>query len=322
VDGENISLMGSRFFGLENVTLSGTQRGNVLTLTGTQAIPVTFARSSMTAYQAQVSELNARSQGTIRARAAARVQMQAEESQRSFIAAIDQLLGRMLRFNSEADVHLGRFPGAERGYQAITAKIAADVARERELARNPNAFVTRSQLSVPATQTSLLMDQMHYQTQSLESSMKENIQPVVNELGTLERGCRNTLSNSNNLPPAQIQARDVACGRLGNAAIPFRQKFDATTAGLVHLEQVYQGERSRQQRLLREGRDTLNETPRDLVLTVWGERRTTRPQNHPEFPKGSFPKINPSAGLQPVVDVVGLPGQVVTSVSPLRRRRT
>jgi hypothetical protein len=252
VDGENVSLTGSRFFGLQNVTLSGTQRGNVLTLTGTQAIPLTFGRSSMTAYQAQVSELNARSQGIIRARAAAQARLQAEESQRSFIAAIDQLLGRMLRFNSEADVHLGRFPGAEKGYQAITAKIAADVARERELAGNPNAFVTRSQLSVAATQTSLLTDQMHYQTQSLESSLQGNIQPVVNELGTLEQGCRNTLSNSNNLPPAQIQARDAACGRLGNAATPFRQKFGAIAAGLAHLEQVYQEERSKQQQLLQE----------------------------------------------------------------------
>ena len=106
--------------------------------------------------------------------------------------------------------------------------------------------------NVAATQTSLQTDQIHYQTQSLESSLQGNIQPVVNELSTLEQGCRNTLSNSNNLPPAQIQARDAACRRLGDAATPFRQKFDATAAGLVHLEQVYQGERSRQQRLLRE----------------------------------------------------------------------
>src|SRR5690348_11215907 len=45
IDGENVTIQGSRFFGLESFVLSGTLKGNVLTLTGAQSVPLTFTRS-------------------------------------------------------------------------------------------------------------------------------------------------------------------------------------------------------------------------------------------------------------------------------------
>ena len=76
--------------------------------------------------------------------------------------------------DAEADLHLGRFPNAEKGYEAITAKVSEYVTRERQLAGSPNRTVDRSQLYVAANQASLNTDQMHYQGQSLQSSLDTN----------------------------------------------------------------------------------------------------------------------------------------------------
>jgi hypothetical protein len=62
VDGENVTIQGSRFFGLESFVLSGTIGGNVLTLTGAQSVSLAFARSTPAEFQAKVAALNAQSQ--------------------------------------------------------------------------------------------------------------------------------------------------------------------------------------------------------------------------------------------------------------------
>src|SRR5579859_7214861 len=108
VDGENVTIQGSRFFGLESFVLSGTLSGDVLTLTGAQSVPLTFTRSTSSEFQARVSELNARSQSVIHAKAAAQSQLRTLEAQRRFVSEVDNLIGRMQQFDSQADVHLGR----------------------------------------------------------------------------------------------------------------------------------------------------------------------------------------------------------------------
>jgi len=275
VNGENVSLTGSRFLGLESVMLSGTLRGDVLALTGTQAIttqaiPATFARSSMTAYQQQVSALNARAQAVIKANAAARAKAEAdreaaqseEEAQRAafqarmqvvdavgnLVRAIDQTTAKMGQFDSEADVHLGRFPNAEKTYEGITAKMAQYVDRERQLAGNPNASVARSQLVVAANQASLLTDQLHNQVVPLGWSLQNNVKPIADELSLLEQQCGQPVSTSSD--DNLLRTRDTACGHLRDAGTPFRQKFNAVSSGLANLEQVYQAERDKQQRLI------------------------------------------------------------------------
>ncbi len=145
VDGENVIIQGSRFFGLESFVLSGTLRGNALTLTGAQSVPLTFTASTPAEFQAKLAELSARSQGIIQAK------------------AVDRLVGRIQVFDSQADLHLGRFPSAEKAYEAITARVGEYVARERQLAGNPKATVARAQLFVAANQASIQTDQMHHQ---------------------------------------------------------------------------------------------------------------------------------------------------------------
>ena len=86
---------------------------------------------------------------------------EAFQAQVNFVSQIDQLMRRMAQFDAEADIHFGRFPGAEKGYEGITARVGAYVARERQLAGNTNAAVARGQLSVAANQASIQTEQMH-----------------------------------------------------------------------------------------------------------------------------------------------------------------
>lgn len=60
-DGENVTLAGSGFFGLRSFTAAGKLEGSTLTLTGEQAIPLTFKRTSILDYQTQEAALNSRS---------------------------------------------------------------------------------------------------------------------------------------------------------------------------------------------------------------------------------------------------------------------
>ena len=247
----NVTLSGSRFFGLQTFTLSGTLDGNKLTLNGSGGpTPFVLNRADMPEYQKQLANLNATSQSVLAAKAAAVSRQRMDQAQRNLVAQIDQTVTRMQRFDSDADVHLGRFPGAERHYQAITAKIGEYVQRERSLAGNSNAEVTRSQLSVAATQASFETDQMHYQTQSLESSLSVDVKPLSDEAANLEAACGAPGATLPNLTPAQTDAHNAACGRLATALPTFRQKCSAMTAGLAHLEQVYSQEKNAQQALL------------------------------------------------------------------------
>lgn len=252
MDGENVTIQGSRFFGLESFILSGTLSGNMLTLTGAQSVPLSFTRSTSSEFQARVSELNARSQRIIHAKAAAQSQLRTLEAQRRFVLAVDQLIGRMQQFDSKADLHLGRFPGAERAYAGITAKVSAYVARERQLGENPNAAVAPGQLSVAADQAAIQTEQIHNQGEALQSALETNVKPMTNQAGAFEQQCHAVSRSPGNLTPDEVQSVNAACAQLESAAPPSRAKFSAMSAGLSHLEQIYQRERSAQQQLIQE----------------------------------------------------------------------
>jgi hypothetical protein len=252
VDGENVTISGSRFFGLESFTLSGTLNGDALTLSGAQSSPLVLARSTLAKFQAADTELTDHSQSVITTNAAIQAKQRTYQAERNFAASIYQLISRMERFNSAADVHLGRFPGVEKGYEGITAKVAGYVARERQLAGNPNVSVTRGQLSDTANQVSNQTEQMHDQIESLESALHTDVKPVADESANLEQRCLFLKMNTGSLNPAEIQNVIAACGRLEIVVTPFRRKFDAMSAGLAHLEQVYQREQKAQQRLIQE----------------------------------------------------------------------
>ena len=252
---ENVTLSGSRFMGLQTFSFAGTLDGNKLTLTSSETpMPFELKRADMSDYQKQLGRLNAASATILAAKTAALRQQEAQEAQQKadqaagdFAAAVDQLIAQMQRFDSEADVHLGRFPGVEKGYRDITAKISGYVLRERQLASNPDASVTRSQLSVAASQASFATDQIHNDGQSLESLLDADVKPTAEAGKTLEQRCRGGWSG---LTVTQMETRNDACSRYLSAAPTFRQKYDAVEAGLAHLEQVYTQEKTAQEALL------------------------------------------------------------------------
>jgi hypothetical protein len=251
VDGENISITSAGLLGIQSTTLSGTLNGDTLTLTGSLAQPLVLKRSSLTVYQAQMNQLNGRSQAIIAAKAAALARENAERSQRNFVQAIDRLAAQMQQFDQQAEVHLSRFPGVEKQYQAITAKVRDSVEKERRLAGNADASVARSQLSIAATQASFETDQLHYEGQSLESSMAPTTNQLLADARSYGQVCQSLLSAYRaNAPQGQSEAEISACHRLVEADTLFRPKYNAFEGGLTHLDQVYTQEKSAQQALL------------------------------------------------------------------------
>ena len=248
VDGENVTLTATGFFGLDAATFSGTFEGSTLTLTGVEPTPFVLKRSPLADYQAQVSALNKRSQNIIAAKTAAQSRQRTEQAQKNFVAQIDQLITKTQQFDSAADVHLSRFTNAEKRYEATTAKMNGYVERERQLAGNANAFVARTQLAVDANQASIDTSQLHIEQQSFQSSFESNGNPIADEVTDFELRCHTVTPSE--LTPAEVDAIKAACGRLVNAAPLFREKYKAMVAGLAHLEQAYMNESKAQQALL------------------------------------------------------------------------
>jgi hypothetical protein len=83
----------------------------------------------------------------------------------------------------------------------------------------------------------------------LRASFESNIQPLTGEATNFETACRHAVL-PDPLTPAQSAARNAACERLFRADVPYRQKFEAMTQGLMHLDQIYQQERNAQEGLL------------------------------------------------------------------------
>jgi hypothetical protein len=250
IEGNNITLSGSRFFGLQTITLFGTRVGNTLSLTGIEPKSVTFTRAALTEYQAQVGKIDARSQVMRAQKISLLTRLRTHEAAKNFVASVDQLISKMQRFDSEADLHLRRFPSAEENYHTITQQVTGYVSRERQLANTLNSSNARSQLSNAATEASFTTDQMHDHAQTLQTTLDTNVNPIAEEATALEQQCRQFGSESGSLTPLEDGAHTVACSRLSIAVAPFRQKYNAVSAGLAHLEQVYKHERNSQQELL------------------------------------------------------------------------
>lgn len=252
-DGNNVSMSLKPISFLPfTVTASGALDGDKLTLTGGftggQPTTVVLVRSDVSDYQAQANALNMQSSSILAAKAAADARKKAAQKERDFIAGLDQLVGRMKRFNAAADARLDKLPAAAQRYQTITLKMREYLNRERQLAGNPNSSVARGQISVAISQGSVATDQVHAEIQSVQWDFQANAEPLM-KLGTeSEQSCRSTADNP---VPLEAEAWNSACLRLLDANVLYRQKFDAVARILAHLEEVYQQERKNQDQLVR-----------------------------------------------------------------------
>ena len=239
IDGETIILLITGIFGMQSGTLSGNLNGNKLTLTGPVSSPAVLNRADFDEYQREVKALNGEAQRIISQKAADQRAVQAQEN---FMAETSRVLQLMQEFDSKADVHLSKFPGAEEGLHAITAKMAEYVNRERQL----DGDIARSQLGAVWNEGSLAMDQLHDSIQSLQQTLGSVVQPIAVEAANLQQTCRNVPA----ITREQWEGDKAACDRLAGVDGPFRVKLNAMTGGLAHLQDVYKQEREVQRGLL------------------------------------------------------------------------
>ena len=249
IDGNNV-VLSSTTLGVQVLSFSGTLAGNRLSLTSSDEPGVkTLVRSELKDYQKEVDRLNAQSRQILAAKAAAIARVTAARAQRDLISQIDRIISQMQQFEAEADVHLNRFPGAEQRLHEITSKMSDYVNRERQLAGNPNAAVARGQLGIEINQASIATDQYQNSIGSLKSSLQTHVQTITVVATNLEAACRSGVPPGD-LTSEQMEVRKAGCDRLFSADGPYREKLDAITRGLAHVEQVYGEERRAQEGLV------------------------------------------------------------------------
>ncbi len=222
-----------------------------MTLSGSGSPPIILKRADFSEYQQHLAGRNVESERVIAARKEADDRERIARAQRNTITSIDHVVSAMAEFNSKSDVHLRRFPTVEKRYQDITAKMTRCVDRERELAKNQNAGVARSQLVVEANQAVVETNMLHIDVQSSQSDFENYVKPLAGDVIRFDMECRDTVSMPNTLSSTQIEAHAAACRRLSLADGPFKQKYEAMANGLNHLEQVYSHENKTQQLLLK-----------------------------------------------------------------------
>jgi hypothetical protein len=248
VNAGNVTISAT-MFGLQVVTLSGALDGSKLTLTGGNPSPLVLGRSDMSEYEQVAKDLNIQSQRIITATASAQARQRMALAQRNLVVRIGQGVSKMREFDSQADVHLSRFPGGEERYRAITARMTQYLNRERSILGGGSAAVARSQILVAMNQASIATEELHNAANSLESAVRATAQPLSTDGIDLAHGCRATV-NSGDLTQDQAESRNAACGQLFPTLDAFQQKLGAMSRGLAHLQQVYQQERRVQAGLL------------------------------------------------------------------------
>jgi hypothetical protein len=251
VSGENITISFNGFLNLSTSTLGGTSDGNKITLSGPSGNPLVLTHADLDEYQTHLSTLNMESQKMIAAKNAEQAREKTARTLENMVLGINQLEERMSRFESAADIHLGRFPKVEKQYQNITAKISEYVSRERTLEAKQNSSVVRSQLVVDEYQIALDTNAIHLDVESLRSSFETGVEPISTEAAHVIAACHGAAPAD--LYPSQNDARGTACNHFANVYPAFRQKYDAFSAGLAHLELIYNQENKAQQDLIRAG---------------------------------------------------------------------
>ena len=134
----------------------------------------------------------------------------------------------------------------------LATPITEGIAKDGQLAGNPKASNQRVQISNALIQGTNLTEQMHNQSESLESSLEGNVKPAAEQSIGLLKQCRFFAPNNTDLTPTEVQNVTAACSRLESAYVPFREKYNAMVSGLAHLQQVYKQEEINQQKLVQE----------------------------------------------------------------------
>jgi hypothetical protein len=122
------------------------------------------------------------------------------------------------------------------------------LARERQLAGNPNAAVARGQISVAMSQGMIATDELLNQIRSLESQFQAHAEPLMQAVTATSQSCRwAQLPIYNVIKPGP---RASACRDVLDAVPTFTRNFENLRGALQAWEADYSSAHDAQQRLV------------------------------------------------------------------------
>lgn len=145
------------------------------------------------------------------------------------------------QFDAVADRYHTEISSVDAKYQAITSRMDELLQRERDLVGDPNASVTRGQLSVAINQASIATDQLHNQVLSFELQVRDQVRPLWQSVWPVTQTCHRAAS-----PDFKPGPEKTNCLALLSAADTFRRNLQDLKDGFAHAEQVFQREHETQ----------------------------------------------------------------------------
>lgn len=145
------------------------------------------------------------------------------------------------QFDAVADRYRTDISSVDAKYQAITSRMDDLLQRERDLVGDPNASVTRGQLSVAISQASIATDQLHNQVLSFESQVRDQVRPLWQSVWPVTQTCHRAPS-----PDFKPGPEKTNCLALLSAADTFTRNLQDLKDGFAHAEQIFQREHETQ----------------------------------------------------------------------------
>ncbi len=145
------------------------------------------------------------------------------------------------QFDAVADRYRTDISSVDAKYQAITSRMDDLLQRERDLVGDPNASVTRGELSVAISQASIASYQLHNQVLSFESQVRDQVRPLWQSVWPVAQTCHRAPS-----PDFKPGPEKTNCLALLSAADTFTRNLQDLKDGFAHAEQVFQREHETQ----------------------------------------------------------------------------
>ena len=220
-----------------NITASGTIQGTLLHLSGGggdgSKIDLNLTKSDEAAYRTLVAALTGHSDA-----------MNEERTRADQLAHLRDLTLSMLKYSTEADAHLAKFPPIEQRFQKITELMNAALARQQSIYGDGQASVARGQIGVAINQTGGEAEQLHVGLQAAEQEIGLKTQPLIKDgLATYLR-CKSEEAQQN----AGLQS---ACLEFREASIKFDESMKKLGHAFGQAEKVWVEEHRKQQNIIK-----------------------------------------------------------------------
>ena len=166
-----------------------------------------------------------------------------ESLEQNRIQQLNYTNARLLHFVSASESVDSKLPVFQTRLDTITSKMDDYLNRERELISDPDAAVTRGQISVAISQGNVATYQLHNQLVSLEQQFQTEAVLLARYASNASQSCRRTSDTPSG-------AEKIACDQLHALLQPFNREYLATHAALTNAETAFQQANEKQQALV------------------------------------------------------------------------